>query len=283
MTSDSHRSRDAVPDLPVTYLFVPAIARTGFDKAVASGAGAVIVDLEDARGTCRQGGITIGIRIVVRQAGRGRGPDLLRINDRRTPWHDADMALVAQAEVRGVLLPKAESVEADRASRIGVGARAVSSSRSWKRRRASSTLMLWPAPARVQRICSFGNLDYVLDLDLSGDERGLLYPAARIVVASRAAGIAPPIAGVTPEIGDNGQGARRSHVRACLRLRREALHPPRPDRADPRSERPSESEVAWANAGSGSRRSKRGRGRSWSSKMVDRPVIEKALRILARS
>ena len=38
-----------------------------------------------------------------------------------------------------------------------------------------------------------------------GDERGLLYPALRMVIASRCAGLPAPIAGVTPAIDDEAQ------------------------------------------------------------------------------
>jgi citrate lyase subunit beta/citryl-CoA lyase len=54
----------------------------------------------------------------------------------------------------------------------------------------------------VQRL-AFGTLDFALDLGLSEDQRGLLMPASQIALASRCAGLAAPIAGVTTAIHDN--------------------------------------------------------------------------------
>jgi citrate lyase subunit beta/citryl-CoA lyase len=54
----------------------------------------------------------------------------------------------------------------------------------------------------VQRL-AFGTLDFALDLGLSEDQRGLLMPASQIALASRCAGLAAPIAGVTAAIHDH--------------------------------------------------------------------------------
>ena len=48
MTSANRDAQTTVRNLPLTYLFVPGNRPDRFDKAVASPAGAVIVDLEDA-------------------------------------------------------------------------------------------------------------------------------------------------------------------------------------------------------------------------------------------
>ena len=57
---------------------------------------------------------------------------------------------------------------------------------------------------RVQRL-AFGTLDYALDLNMPHTERGLLMPACQIAIASRAAGIGSPIAGVTTAIDNEAQ------------------------------------------------------------------------------
>jgi len=281
MTSDSHRSRDAVPDLPVTYLFVPGNRPDRFDKAVASGAGAVIVDLEDAVGPADKAASRSEFASWYGRRGAAADRILLRINDATTPWHDADMALVAQAEVRGVLLPKAESVQQIEHLGSALGARGFVIPIVETAKGIVNVDALAGA-ARVQRI-AFGNLDYVLDLDLSGDERGLLYPASRIAVASRAAGIASPIAGVTPEIGDNARLlADLEFARACGFGAKLCIHPTQVEPIHA-AMRPSESEVAWAKRVAEAAEASGGAAVQVDGKMVDRPVIEKALRILARS
>lgn len=59
------------------------------------------------------------------------------------------------------------------------------------------------APGGVRLV--FGTHDFALDLDLFGDPIGFDYAASRIVLASRAAGIAAPMAGVMPALDDEAQ------------------------------------------------------------------------------
>ncbi len=99
-----------------SFLFVPATRPERYAKALASGAGAVIVDLEDA--------VAPGDKDEARaQLARGlAGFDaaqlartLVRINAVGTPWHAADVALLAQWTARGLagaMLPKAECAAA---------------------------------------------------------------------------------------------------------------------------------------------------------------------------
>jgi citrate lyase subunit beta/citryl-CoA lyase len=275
MTSDNHEA-----DLPLTYLFVPGNRPDRFDKAIASPAGAVIVDLEDAVAPADKAAARSEFASWYGSRGAAADRIVVRINDATTPWHDADVALVAQTGVRGVLLPKTESPA--QIERIGSALTAsgfvipiVETAKGIVHVDALA------GAARVQRI-AFGNLDYVLDLDLSGDERGFLYPASRIVVASRAAGIASPIAGVTPEIGDNAKLlADLDFARACGFGAKLCIH--RPCQPIHVAMRPSESEVAWAKRVAAAADANGGAAVQVDGKMVDRPVIAKALRILARS
>ena len=93
---------------PFSYLFVPGNRPDRFGKALASGADAIIIDLEDAvsandKALAREhtGGwlnaqSDVGERVLV------------RINDAGTPWFDADLGLVRGAGIRAVMLPKVE-------------------------------------------------------------------------------------------------------------------------------------------------------------------------------
>ena len=93
----------------------------------------------------------------------------------------------------------------------------------------------------VQRL-AFGTLDFAADLDLSGDERGLIQPAMMIALASRCAEKAAPV-GCYPAI-DNTDALKRDldfarafgfTAKLCIHPRqvaavREALAPLRPNR-----------------------------------------------------
>ena len=270
-----------MPNLPLTYLFVPGNRADCFDKAVASQAGAVIVDLEDAVAPEDKAAARASFASWYgTTCGAAADRILVRINDDSTPWHDADIALIAETGVRGVVLPKAESAaQIDRvASALGASGFVIPLVETARGVADVDTLA---GAARVQRI-AFGTLDYALDLDLTGDERGFIYPACRIAVASRAAAIAPPIAGVTSEINDEAQLlADLNFARACGFGAKLCIHPKQVDSIHA-AMRPSASEIAWAKEVAAVAESSPGAVQV-AGKMVDRPVIAKAMRILARA
>jgi citrate lyase subunit beta/citryl-CoA lyase len=133
----------------------------------------------------------------------------------------------------------------------------------------------------VQRL-AFGTLDYAVDLDLSGDERGLTYPACRIAIASRAAGLLAPIAGVTPDIDDEGKLlADLAFARACGFGAKLCIHP-RQVAALHRALAPRPEEIAWARRVLSAANTAPGAVQV-DGQMVDRPVLLKAKSILDRA
>jgi citrate lyase subunit beta/citryl-CoA lyase len=280
MTSAHRDARATQLNLPLTYLFVPGNRADRFDKAVASQAGAVIVDLEDAVAPDDKATARASFASWYGTCGAAADRILLRINDDSTQWHDEDTALVAETGVRGVVLPKAESAsQIDRiASALGASGFVIPLVETAKGVVHVNSLA---NAARVQRI-AFGTIDYALDLDLSGDERGFVYPACGIALASRAAAIAPPIAGVTPEIGDEARLlADLDFARACGFGAKLCIHPKQVESIHA-AMRPSESDIAWAKRVAAAAESSPGAVQI-DGRMVDRPVIAKALRLLARA
>ena len=265
--------------LPSTYLFVPGNRSERFDKALASRAGAVIVDLEDAVAPADKAAARASFAAWYRAT---FAPErvLLRINDESTPSFDDDMAIIRKTGVGGIVLPKTES--AAQIERVGAtlpsGGFVVALVET---ARGIVDVDELARAKHLQRI-AFGTLDYALDVDVSGDERGLLYPACRIALASRAAGIATPIAGVTAEIGDESKLlADLAFARACGFGAKLCIHPKQVDVIDA-AMRPSEAEIDWANRVVAAAESGHGAVQI-DGRMVDRPVIAKALRILAHA
>ena len=272
-------SAGAVPRLPSTYLFVPGNRPDRFDKALASRAGAIIIDLEDAVAPDEKASARASFIAWYRATPSAQDRVLLRINDEGTPWFEHDMNLIRQAMVRGVVLPKTESA----AQIERVGSVLPSSGFVVALVESASGIVGVDELARakyVQRI-AFGTLDYALDLDASGDELGLLYPACRIALASRVAGIAAPIAGVTPEIGDESKLlADLELARACGFGAKLCIHPKQVDAIEA-ALRPGEAEIDWAKRVVAASESGQG-AIQVDGRMVDRPVIAKALRILGQ-
>lgn len=266
--------------LPSTYLFVPGNRPDRFDKALASPAGAIIVDLEDAVAPADKATARASFAAWYRGASSAPERVVLRINDESTPWFDDDVALVRASGIRGIVLPKVETaLQVDRiASELpDEGGFVIALVETAKGVVEVDALARAP---RLQRI-AFGTLDYALELDLTGDERALLYPSCRISLASRAAGIGSPIAGVTPEIGDQARLlADVAFARACGFGAKLCIHPTQVDTVHAAMQ-PTEAEIAWARRVSAAAASGAGAVQV-DGKMVDRPVIAKAMRILAR-
>jgi citrate lyase subunit beta/citryl-CoA lyase len=265
--------------LPRTYLFVPANRPDRYARALAAGADAVIIDLEDAVAPADKAG--------ARQAlgdWCAAHPDLaagviVRINDEATAWFEPDLALLKAAGIGAVMLPKAElasQIERARAM-LSPGSAIIPIIES---ARGLIDVDAIAAAAGVQRL-AFGTLDYGVDLDLSGDERGLLYPACRIALASRVAGLAAPIAGVTANLADDAALlADLAFARACGYGAKLCIHPKQVALIR-QALAPDASEVEWARrviAAAGA-----GRGAvQVDGRMVDRPVLLKAQAILDR-
>lgn len=270
----------AASNLASTYLFVPGNRPDRCDKALATLADAVIVDLEDAVAPVDK----IAARSMFAAWYRGAEftPErvLLRINDQTTPWFDDDMVVVKETGVRGVVLPKVERPA--QIERVSLGLHPDGFVVALVE--TANGILGVDALARASRLqrIAFGTLDYALDLDLSDDERGLLYPACRIALASRAAGIASPIAGVTSAIDDEARLlADFASARACGFGAKLCIHPKQVD-AIRAASHPTDVEIAWAKRVAAAVETGTG-AIQVDGKMVDRPVIAKAMRILARA
>src|SRR5881227_2357747 len=98
-----------------SYLFVPADRPERYAKALASGADAVIVDLEDAVAPANKDAARAALAHWLNDPQPQPQPEpqvpvVVRVNSAGTPWFTADRALVsASPRVSAVLLPKADA------------------------------------------------------------------------------------------------------------------------------------------------------------------------------
>ena len=256
---------------PRSYLFVPGNRPERFDKALASGADAVIVDLEDAVPPDQKDAARRSVSGWLTAA----KPVVVRINAADTPWHHDDLAVCRQPGVAAVMIAKAERADALAALQLGVPLLPlIESAAGIDQARAIA------AVPGVQRL-AFGAIDFQLDLNMRATFDELLFFRSQIVLASRLANVAAPIDSPSVSIDDvaevelDAQRARRLGFGAKL-----CIHP-RQVEAVNRSFSPTEAEVAWARrvlaiaAGSG------GAAVALDGKMIDKPVILRAQAILA--
>jgi citrate lyase subunit beta/citryl-CoA lyase len=116
---------------------------------------------------------------------------------------------------------------------------------------------------------------------MSGDERGLAYAAGRMAVASKCAGLASPIAGVTVALDDAARlAADVAFARACGFGAKLCVHP-RQVEAVRRLLAPTPGEIDWATRVVAAAGSHAG-AFALDGTMVDRPVLLRAHAILGR-
>ena len=266
---------------PRSYLFVPASRPDRYERALASGADAVIIDLEDAVAPPDKVSARESLRQWL-QARPGAAPGVVvRINGHGTAWHGDDFALCALPAVAAVMAPKAERADAMNAvAALRPSLRVIAlieSALGIANARALATLPV------VQRL-AFGNLDLALDLGLRGHGEDDLAPhRAEVVLASRLAGLPAPIDGVTPALDDEAR--LRADVQRARRLgfgAKLCIHP-RQVAAVHEGLAPSDAEVAWARRVVEAAGSAEGAVVAVDGTMVDTPVLLRARAILEES
>jgi citrate lyase subunit beta / citryl-CoA lyase len=182
-----------MPTVARTFLFVPGDRPERFDKACASGADAVVIDLEDAVAPDAKQRARDAIA-----AWLGRGdqpPPWLRINAAGSAWFNDDLALARHPAIAGAMLPKAESAADVRAVGVASVIALIESARGMARLDAIASA---PGMTRL----AFGSIDFQADVGIPGEGDALLAFRSALVLASRLADLAPPIDGVTPAIDD---------------------------------------------------------------------------------
>jgi citrate lyase subunit beta/citryl-CoA lyase len=265
-----------------TYLFVPGNRPERFGKALASGADAVVLDLEDAVAAEAKSQARDAIANWAATASPAeRVRVVVRINDTASPCFAVDLRLLRETGLVTVMLPKAETSEelgavcavVPQASVLAL----VESARGVARVDAVAA-----APG-VMRL-AFGTLDYALDLalDITESSDALAYAASRMAIAARVAGLAAPVAGVTPQLDDEARlladlaWSRRYGFGAKL-----CIHPKQVATIHT-ALTPSPQDLDWARRVLAAEAASPGAARL-DGRMIDRPVILQAQRTLQRA
>lgn len=185
-----------------TFLFVPGDRPERFEKAVAGGADVVILDLEDAVAPAAKDSARASVAEWLRSHRA-----LVRINAPGTPWFDADAALVAARGVP-VVVPKAETPGV--LAGFGEVVALVETAAGVER---AGELAAVPSVTRL----ALGTIDLAAELGVDPDDREpFAYARSRLVIASAAAGLAPPVDGVTANVADDA--GLEADVRYARRL-----------------------------------------------------------------
>lgn len=204
------------PHPPLTWLYAPGDRPDVVQKALASGADAVIVDLEDAVAADR------------RAYARSATAELLA-----SPWPTpVHVRIAGEGDIRslaglpglaGLRLPKVtRAADIHRAAAVAPDTplyALLESALGIENAHAIATAH--PAVGGI----ALGEADLRADLGV-GNGSGLDWPRSRVVVAARAAGLPAPVQSVHPDVRDlEGLAASCAHGRSLGFLGRSAIHP----------------------------------------------------------
>lgn len=180
-----------------SFLFAPATRPERFAKAAQSGAGCVIVDLEDAvepaRKEAARDSLAMTMPGLIREA-HARGVEVLvRINNRGSDWYHHDLSACASFELDGIVIPKAE--DPDAIAQVA------------ERHPIWSLHLLMESAAGFEHIGAlarapnvrrmmFGSVDLMFDLAANDTGEPLNYYRSQILLYSRLAGLLPAVDGV---------------------------------------------------------------------------------------
>lgn len=268
----------------VTALFVPGDRPERFAKAAAAGAGVVIIDLEDAVAPDAKAAALAAALEALSPDTRGESVRaLVRVNPADSDQYDAETtALLAAAGtpgsgLLGIVVPKAEE----------------SGALGELRARMPGHLALVPLIesatgvvnavelARVAGVTrlAFGAVDFALDINADGGDRFLDPARAQLVLASRAGGIAAPLDSPSTDIRDAGKVAESARLARNFGFGGKLCIHPSQLAAVHGAFAPSEADIQWAR----SVISAEGGAVQLDGQMIDRPVTERAKRILQRA
>jgi citrate lyase subunit beta/citryl-CoA lyase len=267
--------------LSSNFLFVPGTRPERFQKALDSGADAVILDLEDA--------VPVAEKELARNAIRSAWPSfskeqkgrlVIRSNSPGSQFYSADLILAQELDITSILIPKSESLDQMNGAALLLPNTAIIP--MIETALGLDHLSEIANSNQVIRL-ALGNIDLQVDLGMAcdADETELQTARFQIVLASRLAAIAPPIDGVTQstdnieQITHDAKRAKRMGFGAKL-----CIHPKQVAIVQA-AFMPSQEDLVWAKRVIEADKASKGGAVKLDGRMIDRPVVVLAQRTLA--
>lgn len=266
-----------------TFLFVPGNRPERFEKAVRSGADAVVLDLEDAVPAGDKAMARAAIHDALPMLRRIGVPLVVRVNAVDQAHGREDLGMLAHLDaLDGVMVPKAESVPA--LEQVHVALPSVPILPLIESAAGYVALLSIAGVDGVLRL-AVGHIDFMADtgLQCSEGEPEMAPLRFAVAMATRNSQLAPAIDGVT--VGINDDDLLRRDTRRALRFGfggKLCIHP----RQIPVVHEvltPTPDELAWARRVLEADAQSGGAAVQVDGKMVDLPVVLQARRLLARA
>ena len=265
-----------------SFLFVPANRPERFLKATASGADAVILDLEDSVPFESKKDARLAIKSSWQELKKSGISLVIRINSPETTWGLEDLDFFQGLDgLNGVMVPKCESSSSlNRVSEDFIGVPLLPIIES-----AAGYLVL-PEIAKTANVSRLvvGHIDFLADSGMLCSEDQLELNSLRFQVAmcSRVGGLAPAIDGVTVSVDD--VELIRADAERSIRFGfggKLCIHPKQISIVH-EILAPSADQISWANKVIDAMEISGGAAVQLDGKMIDLPVLLQAKRLLSR-
>jgi citrate lyase subunit beta/citryl-CoA lyase len=239
---------------------------------VASGADAIVLDLEDAVASDDKSSARDHVDRWLASGGGGA----VRINGLKSPWYTEDVDMIS-AHRCPVILPKVDGVGDVHAvaHRLSDGVPIVPLIETAAGVLEATAICSAAAVVRV----AFGSVDLGAELGVDPDHRDAMsFPRAMVVLASARSGLAPPVDGVCTDLSDTERLVGDADYARVLGFGGKLCIHPQQVAVVNGAFSPTEDEIRWArNIVSSSQ------GRSvyaYEGEMIDEPVLKRARRLL---
>lgn len=261
-----------------SLLFVPGDRPERFDKAQASGAHEVILDLEDAVAPAAKPAARRAVAEWLQAGGAQGRTAVVRVNAADTGWHADDLAMLQQVPGGMLMLPKAETVSLVAATSALPGRPTIALLETVRGFAALRELASVPGLGRI----AFGSVDFGAETGIADEGDAMLAIRTQIVLESCLAGLQPPIDGVSVTLDDpaliHAQAARSRQLGFGGKL---CIHPRQVEPVNAAFS-PDDAQVRWARRVLDAFEASQGAATVVDGKMVDKPVVEQARRLLGR-
>lgn len=265
-----------------SFLFVPANRPERFTKALASGADAVILDLEDSVPLAAKAEARAAIRTNWAQLEQAGCAVLIRINSPDTEWGRHDLRdLQSLPGLAGIMVPKCESAQI-----LTTVAQAFVDTDILPIIESASGYLALSAISKAPQICRLvvGHIDFLADTGMvcSDDQRELDSLRFEVAMHTRNANLAPAVDGVTVSVDD--EDLIRADTERSLRFgfgAKLCIHPKQVSVVHA-ALAPTADQIHWAQRVLAVMETSQGSAVQLDGKMIDLPVVLQAQRVLSR-
>ena len=269
-----------------SLLFVPAVRPDRYSKAVATGADAVCLDLEDGVGPGAKDEARAAALAVLAERLPTRAEVSLRINDPKTDLGRRDIDALLGAGVRpdALMLPKVSDPDEIRAVETSLGADGSDLPLIVQIETARGVLAateIGAASANVSALF-FGAIDLSADIGCAVEWDALVYARSRVVLAAAVAGVGAldsPFMDV-PALDALGEESRRA--RRLGFVGKAAIHPTQVSVIH-EAFSPTAEEIAWARKVVAAYEANAGGVLLLEGQLIEKPVVRGAQRMLQMS